>query len=255
MPPFPSVPTPSSHGVGTPAFQDDPRNQVAIALDFPSASEALELVDRLGSLCRWVKVGLELFYAEGPPLVRALRERHLQVFLDLKLHDIPNTVASAVRSLAQLDVQLLTIHALGGPEMLALAQSTTEQCGGPSLLAVTVLTSMDAAQLQAIGLGSQPEDHVLQLARLAQNAGLSGLVCSPREAQAIRHALGNDPLLVTPGIRQTHAPSDDQKRTTTATEAIRNGASLLVIGRPVTRAAEPKVAFTSILEEIRTAKS
>lgn len=233
----------------------DPRDQLAVALDLPSAAEAFRLLDRLGDQCRWVKVGMELFFAEGAALVHQLRQRHLQVFLDLKLHDIPNTVASAIRSLARLDVQLLTVHTLGGPEMLAAAQTATDQCGGPDLLGVTVLTSIDSLQMRQLGIGGASKDQVLRLAHLALAAGLHGLVCSPLEAAPLRAAMGERPYLVTPGVRPSGSAADDQRRISTPAIAIGEGASLLVVGRPITRSSEPDAIFASLLEEIAAANT
>ena len=233
----------------------DPRERVAVALDVHSSKEAMTLLDLLGDQCRWVKIGMELFYAEGPRVVEQTRARHIQVFLDLKLHDIPNTVASAIRSLARLDVQLLTVHAQGGPDMLLAAQEATAAHGGPKLLAVTVLTSMDSSTLAQVGVDAEPPDQVIRLARLATDCGIPGIVCSPLEAASLRSSMGDGPFIVTPGVRQHDSGSDDQKRTSTVASAIQNGSSMLVIGRPITRATHPAAALDSILQQIAGAAS
>ncbi len=230
-----------------PAPLADPASRIVVALDFPSAAAALALVDRMEGRLRWVKVGLELYLAAGPAIVGTLRERGLEVFLDLKLHDISNTVAGAVRSLAASGASLLTVHALGGPAMLAAAQQATEAGGGPRLLGVTVLTSMDARQLEALGIALSPAETVSRLAGLVAAAGLAGVVCSPREVALLRSQLGAEPLLVVPGIRPTGTAADDQSRTATPADALVAGASLLVIGRPITQAADPAAAFDDIV--------
>jgi orotidine-5'-phosphate decarboxylase len=227
-----------------------PKDRLAVALDFPTAKSALDLVDRLSGTCQWFKVGMELYYATGNSLVETLRNRGFNIFLDLKLHDIPNTVAGAVRSATQAGASLLTIHASGGPVMMAAAAEAASAPGSPRLLAVTVLTSMDAAQLHATGVNSTPAEQVLRLAKLAQHSGIDGMVCSPEEVGTLRAELGDDALLVIPGIRPTGSDIGDQKRIATPADAIERGASMLVVGRPITRAADPAAAAESILEEI-----
>lgn len=228
-----------------------PEDRLIVALDFPSADPALALVDRLGDRCRWVKVGLELFCATGLPFLQVLRQRGYRVFLDLKLHDIPNTVAGAVRSVAPFGVDLLTVHATGGRSMLEAAVAEADQhTGDLSLLAVTVLTSMDHAALGEVGVHDSPGRQVLRLAELAVAAGLPGLVCSAEEVGALRQRLGQELLLVVPGIRNSGAATGDQRRVATAEAAIRAGASMLVVGRPITQAADPAAAFQGLLEEI-----
>jgi orotidine-5'-phosphate decarboxylase len=230
-----------------------PKDRLAVALDFPTAKAALDLVDQLSGTCQWFKVGMELYYATGNALIDTLRTRGFNVFLDLKLHDIPNTVAGAVRSTTQAGASLLTIHAGGGPAMMTAAAEAASAPGSPQLLAVTVLTSMDAAQLAAVGVTSSPAEQVLRLAKLAQMSGIDGMVCSPEEVGILRTELGNDPLLVIPGIRPTGSDTGDQKRIATPTIAIERGASMLVIGRPITRAVNPAEAAESILKEIERA--
>ncbi len=213
------------------------------------------MVDRLDGSCRWFKVGLELFCTAGSPLVRELRRRGFNIFLDLKLHDIPNTVAAAVRSLSQLDVQLLTVHASGGGSMLRAAQQEANKAGGPALLGVTVLTSMDGSEMREIGVMVDAEQQVLRLARVAARAHLAGVVCSPLEVVSVRAELGQKAMLITPGVRPETSTLgvDDQRRTATAREAIQRGASMLVVGRPITRAADPAKAAAAVLEEIASA--
>ena len=233
-------------------------DRIIVALDFPSADDALGWLDRFapGERPRWVKVGLELFLAEGSPLVRRLREQGYSVFLDLKLHDIPQTVASAVRVLGTLDVALLTLHAAGGRAMMEAAVEAAAGCARPPrLLAVTVLTSLDEAQLAATGVVGTPAVQVEALGRLAWSTGVRGLVASPAEAASLRAGLGEELHLVTPGIRGASAVSvaDDQKRTASPAQALRAGASQLVIGRPITRAADPVGALAAIVREVEDA--
>ncbi|KPK40868.1 MAG: orotidine 5'-phosphate decarboxylase [Gammaproteobacteria bacterium SG8_47] len=231
-------------------------SRVIVALDFPGAEQALALVDRLrpGS-CR-LKVGKELFTRAGPDLVRQLVGRGFDVFLDLKYHDIPNTVAQACRAAAELGVWMLNVHALGGRHMLEAAREALDASQHkPHLIAVTVLTSMAAEDLEEVGLSGSPEDNVLRLATLAQEAGLSGVVCSPREVGPLRQELAQDFLLVTPGIRPAGADKGDQRRIMTPCEAIELGADYLVIGRPITAAADPVAALEAIRHEIGAAES
>jgi orotidine-5'-phosphate decarboxylase len=239
------------HSTSKPA--PEPKDRLAVALDFPTAKPALELVDRLSGSCLWFKVGMELYYAAGNAFVETLRNRGFNVFLDLKLHDIPNTVAGAVRSATQAGASLLTIHAAGGPAMMAAAAEAAAAPGSPKLLAVTVLTSMDAHELTAIGVPSSPAEQVLRLAHLAKQAGIDGLVCSAEEVGTLRTELGAETLLVIPGIRPNGSDIGDQKRIATPRAAIERGASMLVVGRPITRAADPAQAAKSILEEIALA--
>lgn len=235
----------------------EPKDRLAVALDFPSAEAALALVDRLEGRCRWFKVGMELYYAAGNSLIETLRTRGYDVFLDLKLHDIPNTVAGAVRSVTNAGAGLLTIHAGGGSAMLAAAAQAADVPGAPRLLAVTVLTSMDAAELAGVGIKVTPAQQVLQLAKLAQNAGIHGMVCSAEEVNLLRTELGPEisagPMLAVPGIRPAGSAHGDQKRVATAAEAIARGASMLVVGRPITQAADPASAARAILAEIQSA--
>lgn len=198
---------------------------------------------------------MELYYAAGNPLVEALRSRGFNIFLDLKLHDIPNTVAGAVRSATQAGVSLLTLHATGGPAMMAAAAEAASVPNAPRLLAVTVLTSMDAKELAAVGVPSAPAEQVLRLARLAKQAGIDGMVCSAEEVSALRDELGPEALLVVPGIRPAGSEVGDQKRVATPGSAIRAGASMLVVGRPITRAGDPAEAASAILREIAEAHS
>ena len=234
-------------------MRPSPKDRLAVALDFPAAKAALDLVDQLSGTCQWFKVGMELYYAAGNPLVETLRNRGFNVFLDLKLHDIPNTVAGGVRSAAQAGASLLTIHASGGPAMMAAAAEAAAAPGSPRLLAVTVLTSMDAAQLSAAGVHSTPAEQVLRLAKLAQRSGINGLVSSAEEVGTLRAELGSDALLVIPGIRPAGSEIGDQKRIATPRAAIERGASMLVVGRPVTQAANPAEAAEAILKEIEEA--
>jgi orotidine-5'-phosphate decarboxylase len=230
---------------------DQPEEKLAVALDFQTAREALDLVDRLEGSCRWMKVGLELYCAAGNAFIETLRNRGLEVFLDLKLHDIPNTVAGAIRSVSNVGAGLLTLHAGGGEAMLrAAAKAAAENPASPRLLAVTVLTSMDAVQMRGVGLEDTPADHVLRLGRLAVECGIEGLVCSSEETLSLRRQLGKKPFLLVPGIRPEGAEAGDQKRVATPREAIERGASMLVVGRPITRAKRPGDVARAILTEI-----
>jgi orotidine-5'-phosphate decarboxylase len=232
----------------------DAKGRLIVALDVPGAAEALALVDRLEGTCRWFKVGMELYYAAGNSIVERLRGRGFEVFLDLKLHDIPNTVAGAVRSLAGLGTGLLTVHAGGGEAMLrAAAEAAAGIAEAPRLLAVTVLTSIDDAELNRCGVPGGTGEQVLRLARLASAAGIDGMVCSPEEVARVREALGAAATLVVPGIRAQGAAVDDQRRTASAAQAISRGASMLVVGRPITRASDPARAAAAMLEEVARA--
>jgi orotidine-5'-phosphate decarboxylase len=232
------------------SMEPKPDPRLIVALDFPEAASALDLADRLASHCRWFKVGLELYLAEGNTILHELRHRGFSVFLDLKLHDIPNTVAGAVRSVAETGAELLTVHASGGPAMLAAAAEAADALPhGPRLLAVTVLTSMDRAQLAATGVADAPADQVLRLADMAAGAGISGFVASTEETEALRRRHPSA-VLVIPGIRPAGAATGDQKRTATPAAALAAGADYLVVGRPITQAADPAAAALAILEEM-----
>jgi len=233
---------------------DEARRRLIVALDFPNAEAAFDLLDRLDSKCVWFKVGLELFVAGGPALIQPLVERGCSIFLDLKFNDIPNTVAGAVRSAASLGVRMMTVHASGGPTMLAAAQSALDGLANPpQLLAVTVLTSMDQAQVNAVGVGRSPAAQVELLARMGLSAGINGFVCSPQEVATLRTLAGPEAVLVIPGIRPAGGEVGDQKRVATPAEALRQGASYLVVGRPITQAADPAAAAEGILAEMAAA--
>lgn len=232
------------------------RQRLIVALDVPDAASASVLVERLDDTCTWFKVGLELFVAGGPAVLEPLLRRGYHVFLDLKLHDIPNTVAGAVRSAAGLGVRMLTVHAAGGPAMLAAAHEALRGAANPpELLAVTVLTSMDEMQLKATGLHRPPAEQVELLARMGLDAGIRGFVCSPNEVRSLRTLTGPDGTLVVPGIRPAGAPAGDQKRIATPAEALSAGASYLVVGRPITQAPDPAQAAEHVLEEMAAALS
>jgi orotidine-5'-phosphate decarboxylase len=230
------------------------REKLIVALDVPSASAATELVSRLEGTVRWFKVGLELFVAAGPAVLEPLVASGYSVFLDLKLHDIPNTVAGAVRSASALGARMLTVHATGGPAMLTAAREALSGIANPpELLAVTVLTSMDAAQGGAVGWNRSPAEQVELLARMGLDAGIRGFVCSPQEVGALRALTGAKGVLVIPGIRPGGAATGDQKRVATPADALRNGASFLVVGRPITQAANPAEAAEEIVREMAAA--
>jgi orotidine-5'-phosphate decarboxylase len=236
-------------------YSTDPRDRLAVALDLPDAQQAFDLVNRLEDTCQWFKVGMELYYAEGSRFAQQLRDRGFNIFLDLKLHDIPNTVAGAVRSATQAGASLLTVHASGGAAMLSAAAEAAAAPGAPRLLAVTVLTSMDANELSGIGVAGTPAEQVLRLARLAKASGINGMVCSAEEVHTLRSEMGPETMLVIPGIRPAGAAVEDQKRIATPATAIAQGASMLVVGRPITRAADPAAAARAILEEIAQAST
>lgn len=228
----------------------DPR--IIVACDFPTAALALALIDRLDpSRCR-VKIGKELFTAAGPGLVRAIQGRGFGVFLDLKFHDIPNTVAGACAAAADLGVWMLNVHAAGGRRMLQAARAALAGSEPrPRLIAVTVLTSMTEPDLVQIGVtGTTLADQVAKLAGLAAAEGLDGVVCSAREVAMLRRQFGADFLLVTPGIRAPGQAEDDQRRTATPAQAMRDGSSYLVIGRPITQAPDPLQALTAIESDL-----
>ena len=228
---------------------DRPQDKIIIALDVPGTEEALRLLDRLGEPPAFCKIGLELFTACGPSIVRAVIERGSKVFLDLKFHDIPNTAAHAVRSAAGLGVAMTTLHASGGPVMLEAAAKAAEG-SDILLLAVTVLTSMDEGQLSATGIPDRPVDQVLRLASLAAKAGIGGIVCSPLEIAPVRANLGSSLRIVTPGVRPTWAAQGDQKRVMTPGDAVKAGADWLVIGRPVTAAPDAAEAYARVIAEV-----
>ncbi|MEH6711907.1 MAG: orotidine-5'-phosphate decarboxylase [Paraglaciecola polaris] len=224
----------------------DPK--VVIALDFDVKKEALDFVDRVDpSQCR-LKVGKEMFTYFGPEFVRTLVTKKFDVFLDLKFHDIPNTVAKACIAAADLGVWMVNVHASGGEKMMIQARDGLAQFGQnkPHLIAVTVLTSMDQHQLSQIGINSSPMEHVLKLASLTQQAGLDGVVCSAQEAKVLKQTLGNDFMLVTPGIRPQGSDVGDQKRVMTPQDAMRVGVDYMVIGRPITQAQDPVAALNAI---------
>lgn len=232
------------------------RNPIIAALDVPSAEAALKLAEQLAPAVGAFKIGSELFTAAGPDIVRRVRATGASVFLDLKFHDIPNTVAKAVTAAVQLDVQMLTVHTSGGSAMLQAAEETAGTVAhklgrtAPLVLGVTVLTSLNAAALREVGLDVNVEDQVQRLARLATRAGLRGLVCSPQEVRKLRQTLPADIQLVTPGIRTGGEKADDQKRTLTPQEAIAAGATWLVVGRPIYAAEHPRAAAEAILNSL-----
>lgn len=231
-------------------------NPIIVALDLPSPRKALKIAEELAPVVGAFKIGKQLFISGGPEVIRKLRATGSKVFLDLKLHDIPNTVAKAVIAATELGVQMTTVHASGGSAMLAAAGNAAHEQAAmlrgepPLVLAVTVLTSMDDSDLDELGIEVGAQEQVLRLAKLAIGAGLGGLVCSPQEITMLRTELGEEVQLVTPGIRPKSAKSDDQKRTMTPIEAIQAGANWLVIGRPITGAADPKKAAIDILLSI-----
>jgi len=232
------------------------KDRIIVALDVPDRDQALELARRLTGHVGWVKVGMTLYYAEGPQIVRDLRALGFKVFVDLKLHDIPHQVEGACRTLTRIGADMFTVHASGGREMLSAAVAATRAAAEkfkapkPSIVAVTVLTSLDDAALAEMGVTHSSAEQVATLATLARDAGCDGVVCSAQEAAAMRELLGADALVVTPGVRPAGEDAGDQARTATPAEAIEAGASHLVIGRPITGAADPAAAAAAIRKEI-----
>lgn len=229
-------------------------SRVIVALDFPTLDTARPVIENLEPAACRVKVGKELFTSAGPALVERLIERGFDIFLDLKYHDIPNTVARACAVAARMGVWMLNIHASGGRNMLLAAREAVDrEQHQPLLIGVTVLTSLSAADLAEIGVNATAEEQVMRLARLTRDSGLDGVVCSAREAGLLRTALGADFVLVTPGIRPAGAAGDDQKRIMAPAQAITAGSHYLVIGRPVTQARDPLAVLTAINEEVDAA--
>jgi len=234
------------------------RNPIIVALDMPLADQAVALAEQVAPAVGAFKVGSELFTAAGPEIVRRIRATGAAVFLDLKFHDIPNTVAKAVASAVRLDVQMLTIHTSGGAAMMKAAEesarTTAEACGWPPplVLGVTVLTSMDGAELTSLGMQANVGQQVERLARLASASGLRGLVCSPLELAGLRQIVPESMQLITPGIRGPGDAAGDQKRTLSAPEALEAGADWLVIGRPIYAAADPRVAAENIRRSLES---
>jgi orotidine-5'-phosphate decarboxylase len=233
------------------------KDKLIVALDVETPSKALDLVKDLHSVAGMFKVGSQLFTAAGPQIVRDIIALDSRVFLDLKFHDIPHQVAGAARSAAELGVSLFTIHASGGSEMMQRAVEAVAEVGNNSkVLAISVLTSIDANILAQIGVSSTPSECVMKLVKLAESAGVDGVVASPQEIEAIRGVIPNpDFLVVTPGIRPTQNESADQKRVATPAAAISAGASYLVVGRPITGATDPVAAAQQIVAEMQNAES
>ena len=223
---------------------------LVVALDTADIDQARAWAGALAPHCGMLKLGLEFVLAQGPAGVRAVAGR--PVFLDLKLHDIPNTVAGAIRAVLPLRPRMLTVHAGGGPAMIEAARQAVDAAGddAPLLLAVTVLTSLDSSALHATGVAGGPRQQVLRLARLALDAGADGIVCSAHEASMLRDALGAGPVLVVPGIRPLGAAAGDQARTMAPREAVDAGADWIVVGRPITGSADPAAAAAAIMMEI-----
>ncbi len=222
------------------------KTELIVALDVDTAEQAIALAESMGEEVEWVKVGKQLFTRAGPRVVEELREGcGKKVFLDLKFHDIPNTVAGAVRAASDMGVEMTNVHASGGSAMMEAAVEAAADTG-LILLAVTVLTSLDAAEMQRIGWSGRPAEQVLRLARLSAGAGIPGVVCSPREVELLRKEMGAGLILVVPGIRPADVDHGDQKRVMTPAQAVRAGADYIVVGRPVTAASDPAVAAAKI---------
>lgn len=227
------------------------KTKLIVALDFDNLETALELVDKVGSSVEWYKVGKQLFTLYGPQTVKALKERGKKVFLDLKFHDIPNTVAQAVRSALTIGADMTNVHASGSEAMLTAAGKMAKEVNPAAILtAVTVLTSMNQSELDRIGLEVTPEEQVVRLAKLTKECGVPGVVCSALEIAPLRKACGEEFVLVVPGIRPSGSSADDQKRIMTPTQAAEAGADYIVVGRPVTKAENPSAAADAINSEL-----
>ena len=237
------------------------RERLIVAMDVPTMDQVTKAVDTIGDAVGYYKVGMESFYSLGQPVLEEMSERHKKVFLDLKLHDIPNTVARSIKSLCRFAPAMTTIHAAGGPSMLKAAVEAAQegaaqwQLPRPKLLGITVLTSISEEEWTVIGSTRSVRDSVLRLASLCKEAGVDGVVASPQEAAAIRAACGKDFLIVTPGIRPANGEQGDQSRVATPGQALRDGADFLVVGRPILAAADPRAAAQSIIEEMEGKKS
>ncbi len=237
----------------------DVRDRLITALDYPTFDQAKALVEELGDAVTFYKVGMELFYGAGPDMIRYLKDKNKKVFLDLKLQDIPNTVAHSLAVLTRLGADIMNVHAVGGPKMMAegvkAVREAAKELGRPAprLIAVTVLTSMDETQWKPLNYAKPIGEEVLDLAALTKASGLDGVVASPREAAGIRQRCGKDFLIVTPGVRPAWAAANDQSRIATPAAAIRNGSTHLVVGRPITKAENKQEAVRKILEEMEGA--
>lgn len=237
----------------------DVRDRLITALDYPTFDQAKALVEELGDAVTFYKVGMELFYGAGPDMIRYLKDKNKKVFLDLKLQDIPNTVAHSLAVLTRLGADIMNVHAVGGPKMMAegvkAVREAAKELGRPAprLIAVTVLTSMDEDQWKPLNYAKPIGEEVLDLAALTKESGLNGVVASPREAAGIRQRCGKDFLIVTPGVRPAWAAANDQSRIATPAAAIQNGSTHLVVGRPITRAENKQEAVRKILEEMEGA--
>jgi len=235
-------------------IDESARRRLVFPLDYPTLEAARQGAAQIAPAVGVLKVGLELFVKEGPAAVRIGHDLGRDVFLDLKLHDIPATVDGAVASAAALGVKFLTVHAFGGPAMIERAVRRAEsEASDLTILVVTVLTSLSGDDLAALSVATSPSDQAVRLAKMAARAGATGFVCSPAELPAVREAVGTDGVIVTPGIRPSGSAANDQKRTGTPAEAIRAGATLLVVGRPIRDASDPPRAAREVLDEISAA--
>ena len=233
---------------------NNPKSHLIVALDFPDRAAAIRMAEKLSGHVGYFKIGLELFTREGPGLVQEIRDRGEKIFLDLKLHDIPNTVRGAVRSACRLGVDMLTIHASGGSNMLyAASQQALESKSPPLLLAVTALTSLSEDEMKMLGVAGSMDRWVERLAELAQRSGMGGIVASSKELPMLRRRFGNKMKLVIPGIRPAGTALQDQSRTAIPADAIRAGADYIVVGRPILQATHPAQAADSIVDEIKNA--
>ncbi len=228
-----------------------PKSEIILPLDFETQEEALQVLDSIGPDLKWVKVGLQMYLNFGPDWVKALADRGYSIFLDLKLHDIPNTVAGAVKSVADLPIKLLTLHTLGGVAMMRAARKARDESGSDlKLIGVTMLTSMDKSEMNTVGIPGEVPAQVLRLGKAAKEAKLDGIVSSPQELVLLKNNIKSGFVFITPGVRPADAAQGDQSRVTTPAEAVKKGSNYLVIGRPIYLAPDPQAAFQKILEEI-----
>lgn len=233
------------------------KSEIIVAIDVPTPEEITPIINTLADSISFYKVGLELFISAGPAAFAPFKAANKKIFLDLKLHDIPRTVANAVKTAAAHNVEILTVHAGGGSTMLKAAAEAARECGAnaPKLVAVTTLTSLDNNDLKEMGIARELKEHTLALGKMAIDAGIDGLVCSPHEAADFRKIIGNAPILITPGIRPAGGDAADQKRIATPTMAVEAGSSYLVIGRPILAADNPREAAATMVAEVNAASA
>lgn len=225
------------------------KTELILALDLDSVEKAKQFVKPLKGLIKWIKVGSQLFVSQGPSIIETIKSFGYKIFLDLKLHDIPNTVANTVAKMRSFGVDMLTVHTSGGREMLIVAKKEAGE--NIKIVGVTVLTSLSKDDLKILGVNRELTEHVLRLTQLAKDSGIDGIVCSPREAKSVRNAIGNDFIIVTPGIRLEENKNDDQKRSLSPIEIRESGINYIVVGRPILKADNPVEVVKKILESLK----